>query len=425
MARSRALRICKNGGAGGDSQAFDVPLDARLRQDSGAERQTARQKSGRLRFVIQKHAARRLHFDLRLEVDSVFKSWAVTRGPSVAPQDKRLAVEVEDHPLDYGDFEGSDSAGPVWRRHSATVGPRLLGRRSGNAQQQSNSRKGELKFTLDGERLHGTWVLVRMKGDRYGGKRTNWLLIKQRDERAGDQNATEAMLAEDRSIASGRRMADIAAGKGRGPKPFMLATSRRASRDATWLSRDTFFDGSAPSVSSASRKRASVSKKKMAARPRGRDGVKARKTVPAFIAPELCKLLERPPADGSWGHEVKLDGYRMQLRVAAGAVSLRRAKASTGPQNSKRSRPLQRRCPTAHRRRSRRARRSRRTRLRGAAGGALRWPVGSTHLLRLRFAPCEGRGSAQATVVGTQGAPEGASRRSRSGRRTDSLRRTF
>jgi bifunctional non-homologous end joining protein LigD len=282
-------------------------------------------KSGRLRFVIQKHAARRLHYDLRLEVDGVFKSWAVTRGPSVAPQDKRLAVEVEDHPLDYGDFEGAIPHGQygggtvqLWDRGYWTP----VGERSAAEQ----LRKGELKFSLDGERLHGAWVLVRMKGDRYGGKRTNWLLIKQRDARAGDQKTTEAMLAEDRSIASGREMADIAAGKGRGPKPFMLATSRRAPRDAIWRSRDTFFDGSAPSTSSRSRKRASVGKKKMAARPRGRDGVKARKTVPAFIAPELCKLLERPPGDGGWGHEVKLDGYRMQLRVAAGAVSLKTRK---------------------------------------------------------------------------------------------------
>ena len=290
-------------------------------------------ESRQLRFVIQKHAARRLHYDLRLELDGVFRSWAVTRGPSVRPQDKRLAVEVEDHPLDYGDFEGAIPRGQygggtvqLWDRgYWAPIGER-------SAAEQL--RKGELKFTLDGERLHGSWVIVRMKGDRYGGKRTNWLLIKHRDEHARDQEATEDMLAEDRSIASGRTMAGIAAGKGRGPKPFMLATKRGAPPDAVWRSKEASSgeDTLSASSSSSTRKRASGSRKKIAPRARGRDGdgqkvfLGARKAVPAFIAPELCKLLEKPPGDGRWGHEVKLDGYRMQLRVAARDVSLKTRK---------------------------------------------------------------------------------------------------
>src|SRR5664280_172411 len=112
-------------------------------------------------FVIQKHAARRLHYDLRLELDGVFKSWAVTRGPSLDPADKRLAVEVEDHPLDYGDFEGTIPQGQygggtvqLWDRGYWEPLP--------GTSAQDALKAGQLKFTLEGQRLHGGWVLVRM-----------------------------------------------------------------------------------------------------------------------------------------------------------------------------------------------------------------------------------------------------------------------
>jgi len=118
------------------------------------------------RFVIQKHDATRLHYDLRLEFDGVFKSWAVTRGPSLDPQDKRLAVEVEDHPLDYGDFEGTIPENQYGAARAA------MGRGYWNRRCRSRLSEGDLKFTLRGEKLHGSWVLVRMKGDRFGGKRT-------------------------------------------------------------------------------------------------------------------------------------------------------------------------------------------------------------------------------------------------------------
>jgi bifunctional non-homologous end joining protein LigD len=177
-------------------------------------------RSDRLRFVVQKHAARRLHYDLRLELGGVFKSWAVTKGPSLDPADKRLAVEVEDHPLDYGDFEGTIPKGQ-YGGGTVQLWDRGYWQPIGAAPQRALAA-GDLKFELDGERLHGSWVLVRMRGDRYGGKRTNWLLIKHRDAyaRPGDH---DALLAQDRSVSSGRPMATIAAGKGRAPKPFMLA----------------------------------------------------------------------------------------------------------------------------------------------------------------------------------------------------------
>jgi bifunctional non-homologous end joining protein LigD len=183
------------------------------------------------RFVIQKHDASRLHYDLRLEVDGVFKSWAVTKGPSIDPADKRLAVEVEDHPLDYGDFEGTIPKGEygggtvmLWDRGFWVP-------EDGKSAEQS-LRDGELKFILAGEKMQGGWVLVRMKGDRFGGSRNNWLLIKHKDEGAhsGDK---DHLLENDRSVASGRSMEEIAAGKGRGPTPFMLAR-RKVKPNAIW-----------------------------------------------------------------------------------------------------------------------------------------------------------------------------------------------
>ncbi len=186
------------------------------------------------RFVVQKHDATRLHYDLRLEVDGVFKSWAVTRGPSLDPHVKRLAVEVEDHPLDYGDFEGTIPKGE-YGGGTVMLWDRGFWVPEGDKSAEQALRDGELKFILAGEKLKGGWVLVRMRHDRDGGKRTNWLLIKHRDEwaRAGDD---DKLLAEDRSAASGRTMSQIAEGKGRGPRSFMASSRKVAVPNAVWHS---------------------------------------------------------------------------------------------------------------------------------------------------------------------------------------------
>jgi bifunctional non-homologous end joining protein LigD len=242
----------------------------------------------RRRFVIQKHAASRLHYDLRLEIDGVFKSWAVTRGPSLDPADKRLAVEVEDHPLDYGDFEGTIPKGQ-YGGGTVQLWDRGYWEPDGGRTPEDALASGDFKFVLDGQRLHGGWVLVRMKHDRDGGKRTNWLLIKHRDEYARDGTGEE-VLAEDRSVASGRPMAAIAAGKGRGPKPFVMAATR-ANADAVW-------DSNRGLASEKRQQRKSVP---------AINGAPSSE-LPNFIAPQLCQAVARPPSGSGWLHEIKFDG---------------------------------------------------------------------------------------------------------------------
>ncbi|GGH17131.1 hypothetical protein GCM10007036_18370 [Alsobacter metallidurans] len=198
-------------------------------EPSGEERTTT---GGRRRFVIQKHAATRLHYDLRIEIDGVFKSWAVTKGPSLDPHDKRLAVEVEDHPLAYGDFEGTIPAGE-YGGGTVMVWDRGYWEPEGPLGPEDALAKGDFKFRLEGEKLHGSWVLVRMKRNRPGDKRTNWLLIKHRDEFAVDEKG-DAVLAQDLSVASGRTLDAIAAGEGKAPKAFVDQASPAARADAVW-----------------------------------------------------------------------------------------------------------------------------------------------------------------------------------------------
>ncbi|MGH6870406.1 MAG: DNA polymerase ligase N-terminal domain-containing protein [Rhizomicrobium sp.] len=165
------------------------------------------------RFVIQRHDATRLHFDLRLELDGVYKSWAVTKVPSLDPAVKRLAVEVEDHPLDYGTFEGTIPKGEygggtvqLWDRGTWTP--------QGDTSPEDDLAKGHLKFDLDGERMQGGWALVRMKDDpRKPGRkvRHNWLLIKEKDS-AATPGKPDTLLKADTSVKTGRTLEEIASG---------------------------------------------------------------------------------------------------------------------------------------------------------------------------------------------------------------------
>jgi len=291
--------------------------------------------SKRRRFVIQKHDATRLHYDLRLEYDGVFKSWAVTRGPSLDPHDKRLAVEVEDHPLDYGDFEGTI---PKGQYGGGTV--QLWDRGYWDCDDPERGFKtGDLKFTLHGEKLHGSWVLVRMRHDRNGGKRTNWLLIKHRDDAAREGKGANAILDEDRSVASGRAMQQISEGKGRAPKPFMTGKATKVKADAVWDSNNGLAadaraaNGSGEPATAAKTKRTAAKTTKAAkgaGAGKAKPSLRARKAskvpMPDFVPPQLCTSVERPPGGDGWVHEIKFDGYRMQLRIEDGVATLKTRK---------------------------------------------------------------------------------------------------
>lgn len=244
---------------------------------------------GGFRYLIQRHAATRLHYDFRIEADGVLKSWAVTKAPSRDTAVKRLAVEVEDHPLDYGSFEGTIpdgnyGAGTVQMWDVGTWEPQ-------EPDLEAAWAKGQIKMILHGERLKGKWALIRLKSDRgKPSKRNNWLLLKEKDDFAvaGEGDA----LAEiDASVTTGRSLAEIADGT----KEW--TASKPTGRKGPAKPKPT------PSKAAA----------------------KARKP-PAFVPIQLCKVTDHPPGGTGWAHEIKFDGYRIQIGVGGGRAVLRTRK---------------------------------------------------------------------------------------------------
>ncbi|OJX52540.1 DNA ligase D [Devosia sp. 66-22] len=237
-----------------------------------------RRKGEDLRFVVQKHDATRLHYDFRLELDGVLKSWAVTRGPSTNPADKRLAVHVEDHPLDYGSFEGTIPEGEYG---GGTVMLWDTGTWEPVGDPHEGLKKGDLKFTLHGKRMKGEWVLVHMKGrdsKSKSGTRENWLLIKHRDK-----YATEADGLTDRfttSVATGRNLDGIAKGHKSRRKSAALEAPVRV-----WTR-------------------------------------KGEQTLPDFRPVELATLVEDIPTGDNWLFEMKFDGYRALAAIAGDQVRI-------------------------------------------------------------------------------------------------------
>jgi bifunctional non-homologous end joining protein LigD len=269
---------------------------------------------GRL-FVVQKHDATRLHYDFRLELDGVLKSWAVTRGPSLNPRDKRLAVEVEDHPVEYGGFEGVIPSG-------YGAGTVMLWDR-GEWAPQGDARKmlkdGNFKFVLFGERLKGGFALVRMKprpGEKPG--RNNWLLIKERDDWARDEgDATEEWTT---SVKTKRALEKIETdgepykkGKMYSPDAAKPRTKKKPAKKA--VSKTVKALGARRPAA----KKKGAAKRSPTKKPERHRGPRA---VPRFVAPQLAKLADAPPEGDGWLHEIKFDGYRIVAVVNGGKARL-------------------------------------------------------------------------------------------------------
>jgi bifunctional non-homologous end joining protein LigD len=253
-----------------------------------------------LPFVIQKHAASHLHYDFRLGWNGVLKSWAVAKGPSHFTGDKRLAVQVEDHPIDYGGFEGiipkgQYGGGTVMVWDQGTWEPQ-----AGHTDVDAGLRTGSLKFILHGKKMKGKWALIRMGGKAANERKPNWLLIKEHDEferRADDLSVTDE---EPNSAVTGRSLEEIA-----------------KSEDHVWNSKDTatgnaWYRKDSPAAGTKARVADFGSALKKT----------PKEKLPDFIAPELALQSETPPAGGGWLHELKLDGYRIQARKDGARVQL-------------------------------------------------------------------------------------------------------
>lgn len=237
--------------------------------------------SSRLQFIVQKHAASHLHYDFRLEIDGMFKSWAVPKGPSLDPKQKRLAVHVEDHPLDYGGFEGII---PPKQYGAGTVLLWDRGYWSPLKDPLTGYHLGRLKFSLNGERLRGLWSMVRI-GARHPGEKENWLLMKERDDEARSGKGSDVTRNFTESVASSLTIEQITSGHPRVWSPE--GTPQKQPR-------------------SASRQRDRGTKHLAGAR---------RAPQVEWIAPQLAALGDRPPDGNDWVHELKYDGYRMLCRV--------------------------------------------------------------------------------------------------------------
>ncbi len=299
----------------------------------GGSEERAGGKEG-LPFVIQKHAASRLHYDFRLGWNGVLKSWAVPKGPSYVPREKHLAAQVEDHPIEYGGFEGTIPAdnyggGTVMVWDTGTWEPQ-----PGHTDVDAGLRDGSLKFTLHGEKMKGKWALVRMGGKAAKEAKPNWLLIKEHDEFERSEGEPEITVEMPDSVITGRSLEQIAgeADHTWGGSPAKEAKGRIGPARAT--GKGVSGAGVVKKQTGGDKARAGKKSSEMPAAqrrgapPRG-EKVEAAKLetapkeeLPKFVAPQLATLASKPPEEAGWLHELKLDGYRIQARKEGDSVVL-------------------------------------------------------------------------------------------------------
>ena len=268
---------------------FDVTAEPK--GGSRSNKSHATEKNAELPFVIQKHAATRLHYDFRLGWRGVLKSWAVTKGPSYYTGDKRLAVQVEDHPIEYGGFEGII---PKGQYGGGTVMLWDQGTWTPHGDAEEGFRTGRLKFTLHGKKLHGDWALIRMGGKAADEKKPNWLLIKEHDGKERGPDGPPVTDEEPSSVVTGRDLDAIA-----------------ANQDHVWGAQGSQRQEEKTTPPDTPAKKKSAKKLSHASELRGTP----KEALPKFIPPELALQVDEAPEGADWIHELKLDGYRMQARI--------------------------------------------------------------------------------------------------------------
>jgi len=272
-------------------------------------------------FVIQKHAATRLHYDFRLEMDGVLKSWAVPKGPSFDPSEKRLAVHVEDHPIDYGDFEGII---PKGQYGGGTVLLWDRGTWEPEGDPQAAYRKGHLKFSLDGEKLQGGWHLVRLHGDRAGEDKENWLLFKADDDEARPGSGEAIVEERPESVSTGRSLEEIAADRDRvweSNRPEEAASGDGFKEKVAAKAAKAEKKIAAKPTKMATKKAAQKAETASAVDPKSIPG--ARKAAfPASVEAQLATLVDEAPGGDEWVFELKYDGYRALCHLRGGEASL-------------------------------------------------------------------------------------------------------
>jgi bifunctional non-homologous end joining protein LigD len=279
-------------------------------EPAGSKKDAAKTKDKQaLPFVIQKHAASHLHYDFRLGWNGVLKSWAVAKGPSYVVSDRRLAVQVEDHPMEYGGFEGiipkgQYGGGTVMVWDQGTWEPQ-----AGHEDVDAGLRDGSLKFVMHGTKMRGKWTLVRMKpGGRWGNSsKPNWLLIKEHDE--FERGTDDPAITEEKpdSAVTGRSLEQIA-----------------ANEDHVWNSKETAKAGKAwfRKGEVAVSENPGPKVRTRGTRLGGNLSALPKEAQPDFLPPQLALEATGPPGQGGWLHELKLDGYRIQARKAGGEVQL-------------------------------------------------------------------------------------------------------